>query len=58
MLQAYVSGGLCFRDMLQLFYIDIAKIDQDVAHVAMAIHICFNCMFQMFHLFQTYVVSV
>jgi hypothetical protein len=43
--------------MLQIFYIDVAKgdqdvakVDQDVAHVAMAIHVCFKCMFQMFHL--------
>jgi len=41
-----------------MFYIDVAKVDQDVAHVAMAIRVCFKCMFQMFHLFQTYVVSV
>jgi len=41
----------CFRGMLQVFYIDVAKIDRDVAHVAMTIHVCFKCMFQMFHLF-------
>jgi hypothetical protein len=55
----------CFRDMLQVFYINIAKVDQDaakvdrnVAHVTMTIHICFKCMLQMFHLYQTYVASV
>jgi hypothetical protein len=55
----------CFRVMLQVFYIDIAKIDQDivkvdrnVAHVTMTIHICFKCMLQMFHLYQTYVASI
>ena len=44
--------------MLQVFRIgvakldrDVAKVDQDVAHVAMAIHVCFKCMFQKFHLF-------
>jgi predicted amino acid racemase len=44
--------------MLQVFYIDVAKVernvrklDQNVAHVAMAIYICFKCMFQMFHLY-------
>ena len=37
---------------------DVAKVDQGVAHVAMAIHICFKCMFQMFHLLQTYLASV
>ena len=51
--------------MLQVFRIgvakvdcDVAKVDQDVVHVAMAIHVCFKCMFQMFYLFQTYVASV
>jgi hypothetical protein len=39
--------------MFQVFYIGVAKVDQDVAHVAMATHVCFKCMFQMFHLFQT-----
>jgi hypothetical protein len=43
--------------MLQVLYIDVAKIDQDVAHVVMAIHVCFKCMFQIFHLFQMYVAS-
>jgi hypothetical protein len=41
-----------------MFYIGVAKIDRDVAHVVVAIHICFKCMFQLFHLSQTYVVSV
>jgi hypothetical protein len=50
----------CFRGMLQDFYIDVvkvglnvAKVDQDVAHVAMTIHVCFKCfrcIFQVFHL--------
>jgi hypothetical protein len=44
--------------MLHVFYIDVAKADRDVAYVAMAIHVCFKCMFQMFRLFQTYVASV
>ena len=48
----------CFRDMLQVLYIDVAKVDRYVAHIVMAILICFKCMFQMFHLFQTYVASV
>jgi hypothetical protein len=29
-----------------------------VAHIAMATHICFKRMFQVFHLFHTYVASV
>ena len=36
-----------------MFDIDIAEVDRDVAHVRMAIHVCFKCMFQMFYLFQT-----
>ena len=36
--------------MLQVLYIDVAKVDRDVAHVGMAIHVCFKCMFQIFHL--------
>jgi hypothetical protein len=39
-----------------MLYIDVAKVDRDIAHVILAIHVYFKCMFQMFHLFQTYVV--
>ena len=49
-------ASVCFRGVLQVFHIDVAKVDRDVAHVAMAIHVCFKCMFRMFHLFfHTYV---
>ena len=51
--------------MLQVFCINVAKVDRDavkvdwdIAHVAMAIHVCFKCMFQIFHLFQTNVAGV
>jgi hypothetical protein len=37
----------CFIGMLQVFYIDIVKVDRDVAQVTM----CFKRMFQMFHMF-------
>jgi hypothetical protein len=47
------SGG-----MLQVLYIDVGKIDQDVTYVVMAMHVCFKCILQMLYLFQTYVVSV
>jgi hypothetical protein len=40
-----------------VFYIDVAKVDRDVAHVAMVFSsvcpncfICFRCMLQVFHL--------
>ena len=36
-----------------MLYIDVVKVDQDVAHVVVYIHVCFKCMFQIFHLFQT-----
>ena len=37
---------------------NVVKVDRDVSHVAMAMHVCFKCMFQMFHVYQTYVASV
>jgi hypothetical protein len=42
---------------LPVFYIDFAKVYWDIAHVAMAIHVCFECIFQMFYMYQTYVAS-
>ena len=36
--------------MLQVFHLDVAKVDRNIAHVAVAIHVCFKCMFQIFHL--------
>jgi hypothetical protein len=41
----------CFTSMLQ-------KVDRDVAHVVIAICVCFKCRFQLFHLVQTYITSV
>ena len=41
-----------------MLYINVVKVDRDVAHVVIAIHVYFKCMFEMFHLFQTYVASV
>jgi hypothetical protein len=35
-----------------MFRISVAKVDRNVAHVTMAIHVCFKCMFQIFHLYQ------
>jgi hypothetical protein len=47
MLKAHVAIVYfkCFKSfigMLQVLYIDVANIDRDVAHVIMAIHVCFN----------------
>jgi hypothetical protein len=47
----YSKYFICFRRMLQVFYVN-------VAHVAVAIHICCKRMLQMFHLFQTHVAEV
>jgi hypothetical protein len=44
--------------MLQIFYMDVAEVDLDVAHVATTIHICCKNLFKMFYLFQTYVANV
>ena len=41
-----------------MLYIDVVKVDRDVAHVVMNIHVCFKCIFQMFYRFQIYVASV
>jgi hypothetical protein len=37
--------------MLHVFYLDVAKVDRHVAHVAMIIHVRCKCMLQMFQLF-------
>jgi hypothetical protein len=48
----------CFIRMLQVFHLDVAEIDLDVAYIAMTIHTCFNRMFQVFHLFQSYATTI
>ena len=49
----------CFRGMLQVSRTDVAKVDLDVAHVAMVVHVCCKLPFSMLHLFfPTYVASV
>jgi len=40
----------CFRG-IQVFHADIAKVDQDVAYVAMVVHVCCKLLFPLFHLF-------
>jgi hypothetical protein len=50
MLQAYGSSVSDGRT-LQVFHVDIAKVDRDVAYVAIAIHIYWKHLFPMFHLF-------
>ena len=42
-----------------MFNLDVAKVDRNVAHVAMATDVYFKCIFRIFHLFfQTYVLQV
>jgi hypothetical protein len=59
MLQAYVSSISGVTDVLfQVFHLDIAKVDLDVAYVAMTKYACCKLMFQVFHVLQTYVANV
>jgi hypothetical protein len=44
--------------MFQLFYTDAAKVDQDVAYVAMVVNVCCKHLSLTFHLFPMYVASV
>ena len=45
--------------MLQVFHVDGAKVDLDVAYVAMVVHVCCKLLFLVFQLFfQMHVVSV
>ena len=37
--------------MLQVFNVDVEKVERDVAYVVMTIHVCCKRLFQMFHLF-------
>jgi hypothetical protein len=49
----------CFRGMLQVFHMDVAKVDRDVAYVAMVVHVCCKLLSPMYYqFFQTYVASM
>ena len=59
-LYTYVSSVcskcfIYFRSILQVFHLGVAKVDLDVAFVAMATHVCCKCMFEIFNRFQKYV---
>jgi hypothetical protein len=47
-----------FRGMLQVFYMDVAKVDRDVAYAATVSEACCKHLFKVIHLFQTYVASI
>jgi hypothetical protein len=51
--QTYISSvlGVSYIYILQMFHLDVAKVDLNVVYVAMAIHVCFKRIFQVFHLF-------
>jgi hypothetical protein len=38
--------------MLQVFHMDVVKVDRDVSYIAMVVHLCCKRMFEMFHLFS------
>jgi hypothetical protein len=40
----------CFRGMLQVFQMDVVKVDRDVAYVEMVVHVCCKGLLPMFHL--------
>ena len=41
--------------MLQFFHVDVAKVDRDIAYVAMVVHVCCKRLSPMFHLFFVHV---
>jgi hypothetical protein len=41
----------CFIGMLEVFHMDVTKVDQNVAYVSMVVHVCYKLLFLMFHLF-------
>jgi hypothetical protein len=43
---------------LQAFYTDVAKVDRNVAHVVMVVHVCCKLLFLMFHLFFRHTLQV
>jgi hypothetical protein len=44
--------------MFKVFHVDVAKVDRDVTHVAMVVHICCRLMFSMFICFFQRVLQV
>ena len=55
----YFKCFRCFMGRLQLFYVDVTKVDLDVAYVAMVVHVRCKGLFPMFRLcFRMYDASV
>jgi hypothetical protein len=41
-----------------VFYLDVVKVDLDVAYVAMTIHTCFKHVFEVFHPFHLCILQI
>jgi hypothetical protein len=55
----YFKCFRCFTCMLQVFHMDVAKVNRDVAYVAMIIRVCCKCAYlDVAYVFRAYVVSV
>jgi hypothetical protein len=48
----------CFILTLQVFYLDVVKVDLDVAYVATTIHACFKCFICFRHMLQIFYLDV
>jgi hypothetical protein len=35
----------CFRYTLQMFHMDVVKVDPNIAYIVMAMHVCCKCLF-------------
>jgi hypothetical protein len=44
--------------MLQVFYLDVIKVDLNVAYISMAIHACFKCFICFRHMLQIFCLDV
>jgi hypothetical protein len=55
----YFKCFRCFRGVLQLFHTDVAKVDQDVAYVAMTYtRMLQGCVLNVSSIFQKHIASV
>ena len=43
---------------MQVFHMNVAKIDRDVVYVAMVVHVCYKLLFPTFHLFFRHILQV
>jgi len=57
-MRMFSSVSDIFRLLFQVFHLDVAKVDLDVAYVAMTKYACYKPMFLVFQLFQTYITNI